>query len=170
MTSHTPAPLSAEQLAAIRQRADEATPGPWEHGDRYHVQAADRCECRPEHGPLVNEARMDINGQMRLAHVHRSEVPWWEYGIYAFVDGRPSCVLVEADEYGAVDPDDAAFIAAARSDVPALVDEVERLREVVAWLVEVGNEVDDGVWSITYHVADLPGRLRAALGEDGGDQ
>ena len=57
---------------------------------------------------------------------------------------------------------------AGRSDVPALVAEVEQLREVVAWLAEVGNEFDDGVWGITYHVADLPAALRGAV--DGGDQ
>ena len=111
----------SDRLDQIEARADAATEGPWERGDHYHVQAASHCQCWPEHGPLISEKRMDINGTMRLAHVHRRSEPLWEYGIYAPTEYGGALVVNETSEYGYMDDVDAEFIAHARTDVPALV-------------------------------------------------
>lgn len=111
----------SDRLDQIEARADAATEGPWERGDHYHVQAASHCQCWPEHGPLISEKRMDINGTMRLAHVHRRSEPLWGYGIYATTEYGGALVVNETSEYGYMDDADAEFIAASRTDVPALV-------------------------------------------------
>lgn len=77
--------MTDQQLAAIKERAEKATPGPWFHGQNADGQ----------HNVYAGGG-IDIT-------------PAW------CVHGLPMC------------PDDAAFIAYARTDVPALVAEVERL-------------------------------------------
>lgn len=111
----------SDRLDEIQARADNATEGPWERGDYFHVQAASHCGCWPEHGPLVSEKRMDINGVMRRAHVHRRSEPFWKYGIYSPTECGGALVVIETGEYGYINDDDAEFIVSARSDVPALV-------------------------------------------------
>lgn len=80
--------MTPAELAAIRERAEAATPGPW------------------------TERRNDDEDNDFLYSIDGA-------------DGQP---IVKAD-CGVYPPDkeDATFIAAARSDVPALLDEVERL-------------------------------------------
>jgi|GEM_PF-6977567 len=119
-------------LAQARAALDGVTEGPWERGDHYHVQGASHCECRPENGRLVAEKQMDINGEMMLAHVHRSSEPWWPYGIYSPRDTGGVLVVQETHEHGMMTEADARFIAWARTGVPALIAEVERLRAQIA--------------------------------------
>lgn len=119
--------MTPEQLQHLRDLADAATPGPWERGDRYHVQGAHFCECGPQYGPLISEQRMDINGEMMLAHVHRSEDPWWDHGIVASTPNGPRYIVNDTSEYGTMRPADAEFIAACREAVPALLDLIDRL-------------------------------------------
>ncbi len=105
-------PINAEALAAIRERCDKATPGPW-----YATEAV---EWQPHKGP------------------------WYDVGAGITTDPENTsyagCDVVEGghqDEQGGavgvLKNADAAFIAAARTDVPDLLAEVERLREAQRW-------------------------------------
>jgi hypothetical protein len=85
-------PITAEELAAIKARADAATDGPW------------TCEPGGDESDVYSEASVPL-GCSR------------------------TCVLIDARLR------DSEFIAAARTDVPRLVAEVERLR---AWIDHVG--------------------------------
>ena len=104
-------------LDEIKARADAATEGPWEFGDRLHVQGESHCDCNPLRGPLVRREVMDINGEQMMAHVHRQEEARWPHGIYA-KDGE--VVVNDTEEYGYMDDFDAEFIAHARTDLPAM--------------------------------------------------
>jgi len=77
-------PISAEELAAIRQRANGATAGPWKAQDLFVV----------------------------AGEQHIADCEW----------------LADTDEEWKEFERNTAFVAAARQDVPALLDEVERLR------------------------------------------
>ena len=82
-------PMTEERLAAIKARAEAATPGPWRVGyDGDVLSAKGRCVVSSIH---------DDEDRMPREH-------------------------------------DAAFIAAAREDVTALLTEVERLRAREEWL------------------------------------
>ena len=136
MTSHTP--LSAEQLAAIRQRADQATPGPWVPWNVY--------------GPSPD-------GLYRAAAIGRTH--------------RDGLMGPESAATGpgmdiAASRADLQFVANARRDVPALVDEVERLR-AVAEAAEAELSYKFTPYQRQRHFPKLT-RALAALGEDGGDQ
>src|SRR5699024_5135864 len=102
-----------DRLDEIEQRAAAATEGPWERGDRWHVQGASHCTCAPHYGPLVTERRMTINGTMMPAHVHKAEQPWYKPGIVGQLmpSGHPANVVIETDEYGLMLDADAEFIA-----------------------------------------------------------
>jgi hypothetical protein len=90
-------------LAAIRERASKATPGPWEIGMLTDTRL-----------PGVMSVQCDGSGPVIL------EMTGW-----ARIGER------DHDEAG----ETAAFIAHARTDVPALINEVERLRGVVDALI-----------------------------------
>lgn len=109
-------------LDAIRARLNAATPGPWEAGNYWHIQGAERCPCRPEWGDAVIQ-RMSINGRMMLAHRHRMIAPFDKHVIYTepYKDGHPRSVVVTTDEYGAIAPEDAEFIANAPTDIAHLL-------------------------------------------------
>ena len=101
------------RLDEIEARANAATEGPWEVGDRYHCQSADKCDCRQGYGPLIDTYQHPAWGTM---HVHRSDEPWWDEGVlYRTAGGPPGDVGRD------IAPADAEFIAHARQDVPALV-------------------------------------------------
>src|SRR5262245_26742525 len=84
--------ISADQLAAWRKLAEEATEGPW------RLDSAKRFEFREPDDP----------------------------GDQALVGGDDTCPGI-VWEHGPTGTANAAFIAAARTAVPALLDEVERL-------------------------------------------
>lgn len=119
-------------LAELERLAREATPGPWERGDHWHIQGSDSCQCSERHGPLVEERQMNINGTMMDAHVHRSEKPWWEHGIYseARQGGFPVNVVNDTQEYGLMADTDAEFIAA--TDPKTVLALLARVREAEA--------------------------------------
>lgn len=143
--------MNAEERTAIKARAEAATEGPWEVGNRWHIQGADFCPCRPEWGPAIVQ-RMDINGKMMLAHRHRLPVPRERDTIYTepWPDGYPRAVVITTSEYGAINRYDAEFIAHAREDIPALV---AALEEAEAKLAAIGR-LSDG--------ANM-GKIRVAL-------
>lgn len=83
--------MTDEELAAIEERADAATPGPW------------------------RISRLRDGSDLVMS------------------DGAPAGVVADCrDERGFNGDPDATFIAAARSDVPALLAEVRRLRASIA--------------------------------------
>lgn len=82
-------PLTAEQLAEIKARAEAATPGPWK---RFRMD------------------RFSINNEPLEKHI---------------------CGVSQESEH------DAAFIAHAREDIPALLAEVERLRKQLDGLKKI---------------------------------
>jgi len=95
--------MDAEELQAIRERAEKATPGPW------HFDADDMdIWCRNDGGsfPLTTTIAK---------------------------------ALEDEDRYF-----DFEFIAAAREDIPALVAEVERLREALEGMANTDH--DDPHW------------------------
>lgn len=102
-----------KRLDEIEARANAATEGPWEVGDRYHCQAADMCDCAPDRGPLIDTYQHPKWGTM---HVHRKDEPWWNEGVlFRKAGGPPGEVACD------LATEDAEFIAHARADVPALV-------------------------------------------------
>lgn len=102
-----------KRLNEIEARADAATEGPWEVGDRYHCQAADMCECAPSHGPLIDTYQDPNWGVM---HVHRKDEPWWNSGVLYRKAGEPPREVAFD-----LAREDAEFIAHARQDVPTIV-------------------------------------------------
>ena len=89
-------PLTPDELAAIRERCDKATPGPWTVKRRY----SNGCEIVPR----ITCAPDDDRG-----------CGWIADAIGAPYLGHESTIP------------NAEFIAAARTSVPRLLDEVDRL-------------------------------------------
>lgn len=102
------APLSSERIAQIQARVDAATEGPWERSKAYRINVV-----APK-GFIVARVRESLG-------VHEEVIPGrgltWIVGHYPVTDGI-------AESSNAANGD---FIAHARSDIPALLAEVERL-------------------------------------------
>jgi hypothetical protein len=94
--------LTAEQLAAIRARADAAPSGPWQDGgpDKFYLEG--------EWTHCVLDGAGDLLAQVDCEHPERE----------SHRGGHPGCERARAT---------VAFIAAARSDVPALLARLARL-------------------------------------------
>jgi hypothetical protein len=109
--------MTKEQRDAIRARLDAATPGPWEHTqDRDVVSTtvtAPMFDYRNEDGSLVFDDMTDYR-VASLYYGHEGSHPWH----------------------------DAELIANAPTDLRALLDEVERLRDVL---------LDTAVWCHAGH-------------------
>lgn len=118
--------MTSEELAAIKALADGATPGPWEYdADCGYVEIhGSGVEFKPDWTRSVHNLTVR---PLLLARVHNNAT-----------EGN--------DGIGY----DGAFIAAARTAVPALLAEVERLRALVreAWM-EALNNPEMGEWIIT---------------------
>jgi hypothetical protein len=80
--------LTNADLAAIRERAEAASPGPWDFSTHW-----------------VWRTELDGRRARSFAIVHDN-------------------------------PDDARFIAHSRTDIPALLDIIEEMREVLAWYAD----------------------------------
>ena len=94
--------MTERELGEILARVDAATAGPWEwHGDSMHAVA-------------VREFSEQV------AHL----------GVWQVGEPGPRLIDTDCGTYGPC-PADRAFIAHARADVPALVEEVKRLRALV---------------------------------------
>lgn len=108
--------MDAARLAAIRAREQAATPGPWTH--------------RPQTWPADAHSGACI--------LHDVVAP---FGTGPALISIALCraVGVGMDRRGA----DAAFIAAARSDVPDLLAEIERLRTTAAALYDEARYARD---------------------------
>lgn len=104
-------PMTDVQIAAIRERSDKATDGPW--------GVFRECGGRKRFG-IATQKSLDDNDTGELDAIVDYE-------------GRDSGILKEAD---------AAFIAHAREDVPALLAEVARLQKV-ARLIGLHREAEN---------------------------
>ena len=155
-----------ERLDEIQTRADAATAGPWEYGDRYHIQGASHCKCSPEYGPLVADKPMDINGEMMRAHVHKRDEPFWPHGIYSPTDEGPLAVVYDGDGRG-LDEQDAEFIAHARADVPWLIEQVRKREAALRAVLDVCDREIAEPWSPGSERLAITARrmVEAALGE-----
>lgn len=100
-------PLTPDELAAIRARCEAATPGPW---TLSHFSAKDTEDGDAE-THIQCYADADEEEGVSLAWVNH-----WSYG-----DDPPKQESVA----------NALFISRARTDVPRLLDEVERLRTAI---------------------------------------
>ena len=106
-------------LDAIKARVAAATPGPWEWVCEAH--------CGVEH--RSQEIPACRNAQYDWFALRSNDAPVLEHW------------ATYADDSGlSVGPADATFIARARSDIPALIAEVERLRGVLEWYARIGGE------------------------------
>ena len=101
--------MSTLDLAAIRERAEAATPGPWEwqppSGEAWPI--ADESLLSPGTGEYV--------------------LVGWGYDASG-IDGETA---------------DREFIAHAREDIPALLDEIDRLNAIIQRVREIEREMDE---------------------------
>ncbi|MEV5093274.1 hypothetical protein AB0N18_36190, partial [Streptomyces griseoincarnatus] len=117
--------LSHEYLAEIAARAEAATAGPWGFydGDNYADVAAD----------LKMTGRGSYSCRQQVARLE--DESYWEDPAHED-DEEPASEQMAAD---------AAFIAHARTDVPALLAEVERLRAALSSAADAIAEQDDEI-------------------------
>lgn len=135
--AHSDNQLTAEELAAIRERESKATPGPWVSG--YYVfgglvrKGQDQCNWCGKNAPLVSTYEAQPNEAQAAkfdstAHQHlfpRDDEDAWREILslttYTSISGNYD------SEAGGIcsTKDDAAFIAAARTDIPRLLATVE---------------------------------------------
>lgn len=126
--------MNDEWLAEIKARAERATPGPWEVlGETMHGSPGLACEASCGLGlvPKRIERAGDVEGFSYLPpdtkiHVLVGE----EVEDVIGPDGQHVVCLGghDYDDKGVMDMQDAEFIAHARTDVPALIAEIERLK------------------------------------------
>lgn len=133
--------MTDEQLAAIEARAAAATPGPWFWQFR----------------PREFLARLVSGAPMRPFVMAFGRWGMWSAKPLVNVND----VMVSLANH--TDHPDAAFIAHARTDVPALVAEVRRLRDRVALLEGEGGLT---LFNLMELHAALRDRARAVVAED----
>ena len=128
--------MTTLDLDAIEARANAATPGPWGVGNGTHIVRGLEVTGRGSYTCIQSVAEVaDEDDREDWGH----------------------------DDFVEVDPeDDAAFIAAARTDVPALVAEVRRLRAELAEVTAENDqlrqdlrEADDNNGFLQQHIADV---------------
>jgi hypothetical protein len=147
--------MTESDLQAIEGRCEAATPGPWrdltEEWNESLRAYSDR-NGRPHHGGLRKNKKMDSKEAMVLIvqdsyhgePIDMARVPygpdWWELNRIVAVSVEMWTALNKTStgflESAVENPlrqgvADRAFIAAARQDVPDLIAEVRRLRELV---------------------------------------
>jgi len=149
--------MSELDLNEIKERAEAASPGPWEAGDVWYVagvifdderqrvgpgKKATRCAMCHLGAPVAS-GRWDINGTRMQAHRHHTDDPYAPEHRISSADGGVVAGNYDYEAGGILRPEDTAFIVAARQDVPALVAEVERLREQVTAMTVAASERRD---------------------------
>lgn len=112
--------MTEEQLAEIEARANAATAGPWQvwNGPEYTGGGRDLCIGAGEEWVVNMDHRYGPDYADRCAHDSAGTCP-----------SPPDCPICRFNEdVTAEQAATAAFIAAARTDVPELLAEVRRLR------------------------------------------
>lgn len=95
--------MNDDELMEIRERERVATPGPWSAGEAREPQPKQKDPWGSWGASIDSESGIEI-----VAGGNDDERGWFEYGAIKQVDAN--------------------FIAHARQDIPALLDEIERLR------------------------------------------
>ena len=139
------------RLNEIEARANAATEGPWEVGDRYHCQAADMCDCAPDHGPLIDTYQHPEWGTM---HVHRKDEPWWNEGVLFRKAGGPPGEVARD-----LATEDAEFTAHARTDVPDMAAALRAVLEIHQDGGESQGYTDTGTYDFMPHCCTECGSL-----------
>lgn len=101
-------PMTDDELAAIRARTEAATPGPWDAVKLYDVTDT----------TYIEGCDFGFNGDINV-EVERAGLEYPEWVMIG--PESPQQKQIHAD---------AEFIAHARTDIPALLAEVERLRKI----------------------------------------
>jgi chromosome segregation ATPase len=122
--------LTADDLAAIRDRAEKATPGAWDY-DTVDVPDVYFSDGNERHGYQSYVVYVDTPDGKTIVDAANSnggtiEEEHDEYGVYAWDETARR---------------NAAFIAAARSDIPALLVEVDRLAGELARVTAMLSDV-----------------------------
>ncbi|WP_304019994.1 hypothetical protein [Desulfovibrio piger] len=110
-------PMTQEELEKIRKRSDAATPGPW----------------------VSEDGGYDVCLGYKPSHIR---IGWWsgDHEEDCNADNRRVCELSDGEHNNYKNKEEmqanAEFIAHAREDVPALLDEIERLKKVSRYLAE----------------------------------
>ncbi|RSL28949.1 hypothetical protein D7Z54_33780 [Salibacterium salarium] len=92
-------------------------------------------------------SRQDIEAIRKRAEA-ATEAPWddfddnWDGSVYEYDALTESCVDIIAECKTTNKLADAAFISAAREDVPRLLAEVERLQSIIRSVYSLANEFD----------------------------
>ena len=131
-------------LDAIKGRDAAATPGPWYWGGNLSAKSFD-LRARVSNTPIVMAFRRWGNGCEPCFWKRTPEKDPAFHGEYQRARDIAVREKPYRDDVAALDNADAAFIAAARTDVPALVAEVERLRAYIVALLDHGTTT----WSDT---------------------
>jgi hypothetical protein len=108
--------MTKEELAAIKERAENATPGPWRWTDARSKHTLD-------YPPGTQDVVWDgtTEGRFSFSELVDPDGNYLLAGAWCNDDTADVSVAYE----------DAAFIQHARQDIPALLAEVERLRELL---------------------------------------
>ncbi|GII63579.1 hypothetical protein Skr01_36640 [Sphaerisporangium krabiense] len=128
--------MTPEELNAIKARVNAASAGPWERGDVYLTAGVGfgmppgQCAfCRL--GDPVWSGDANINGRMMPAHRHRDPNPYEPDHKITGSNGEVVAGNYDYEAGGIIEPADTEFIVHARTDVPALVAEIERIRRFI---------------------------------------
>lgn len=166
--------MTDEQLAEIERRANAATPGPWidlsrayferckrdrrTHGNRWY-HGSERASC-----PLALIVRDSVQGKpFALEDIPRRVDRYDLKAVFSlFWSSLPK--QAKSMMEGFFRPEDAAFITHARTDVPALIAEVRRLRAALERIVSTFEATPSGVGPTANDaLRTIAGMARAAL-------
>lgn len=120
--------MTDEELKAIKDRVDRATPGPWaweaygEKSNNYHI------------GVAYSKDETPCSGQVESEHYDEAQNIFIEDILWSTPIGQ-----LETH----VNYSDADFIAHAREDIPKLIAEVERLHIMEQGLLTLNEILDD---------------------------
>lgn len=143
--------MTDAQLAEIEARAARATPGPWavetcgEKGDGSDMIGV-------VFGPDDENCDHQLSGELPAFGIEGEEIEYYRDELVA-----------ECEHRNRNSHSDAAFIAAARTDIPALVAEVRRLREALLAVTQRANESGTGMMGVIDTIHAVHSIARAAL-------
>lgn len=108
-------------LDLVETRTNAATPGPWKVADsteRVYLEPGKKCRLCVAERPLLSETtQTERDGHAWTIHTHQVEA----HLIKSAADGDYVAGNYDYEEGGIVEGADTIFIAASRTDVPALV-------------------------------------------------
>lgn len=132
--------IAPADLAAIRQRAEAATKGPWRvaYSESTHRAGSPICleRCVKKHEVPVRVEPFEANEFWPAGEGHVMRDKDYVDDIIGGDESHVFCAGHDYDEGGVVGPEDAEFIAHAREDIPALLETVDALTQALAHSTE----------------------------------